>query len=656
MKKALLLTKTGFSLIEILVAISVFLIFVVATVSVFVSTNRQVSNSSHKAQAVALAHEALEAVRNIRDADFNNLIDGTYGLGQVANHWSLTGAFDITNIFNRQIIISTISPSQKKIQVTISWADQINQNNSIVEETYLTAWAAPLNIGLTMDKIVINHGGNKVPSDFLPYNLSSQVLDNSIDPPVLTNIETPILWSPTTMTLGPNSYSFLTTTDPNYTLTLSADCLGQSLTLVDGQAKLCNLTYEQNVAPTVTDPTAAAITPSTVSLGANVTSLGLPALISERGICYGLTPAPNNCLVEGGTTTGVFNQNIAGLSPSTLYYYRGYAINSIGTAYTVDASFTTSSNSIIPTVTNPTASFASMTATLGANVTSLGLPALISERGICYGLTPAPTNCLVEGGTTTGVFSQNITGLIPGTLYYYRGYAINSTGTAYTIDDSFTTLGGTCYITGIIPTLFDSSGTTSAVVNKPVGIIQNDIMFAYIMHNNSTDRLTTIPTGWVQIGRHKYGSANQAIYYKVAGSNEGSTYTFGLSSSSRMAVTINAYRGCFNPLNPIEAISNVGYTTNNTIYRAASMILPSKYTTIIIFPSVNASGLKTFTAPATQGGGWIEDYANGNSSSQFSRSAYSKLINISGATGLIDSLGYSASTGKHAFAVALKPL
>jgi prepilin-type N-terminal cleavage/methylation domain-containing protein len=80
------------------------------------------------------------------------------------------------------------------------------------------------------------------------------------------------------------------------------------------------------------------------------------------------------------------------------------------------------------------------TATLGANVTSFGIPASISERGICYGTIPVPTDCLPQGETILGIFTQNITGLIAGTTYYYRGYATNSTGIAYSDDSLFTTL------------------------------------------------------------------------------------------------------------------------------------------------------------------------------------------------------------------------
>jgi hypothetical protein len=47
-----------------------------------------------------------------------------------------------------------------------------------------------------------------------------------------------------------------------------------------------------NAVPTVTTPTATGITVSGATLGANVASAGIPASISERGICMSLSPNP----------------------------------------------------------------------------------------------------------------------------------------------------------------------------------------------------------------------------------------------------------------------------------------------------------------------------------------------------------------------------
>ena len=193
------------------------------------------------------------------------------------------------------------------------------------------------------------------------------------------------------------------------------------------------------IIPTLTTPTKSSVASTSATLGANLTSLGIPASVSARGTCYGTLPAPTgNCVAEGGTSTGVFTQSRTGLTAGTLYYYRGYATNTTGTAYSADDSFTTL---IVPTVTTPTSSsVAATSAIIGANVTSLGNPSSISARGTCYGTSPAPvTNCTTEGSTTTGIFTQSISSLTPSTVYYYRGYATNTTGTAYSVDGTFTT-------------------------------------------------------------------------------------------------------------------------------------------------------------------------------------------------------------------------
>ncbi len=118
------------------------------------------------------------------------------------------------------------------------------------------------------------------------------------------------------------------------------------------------------------------------------------------------------------------------------------------------------------TVTNIT----STGATLGANITSDG-GAAITARGTCWGTTTAPiSNCLPDGGTTTGVFTQARTGMSASTLYYYRGYVTNSVGTIYSSDGSFTTtLDGACGSANGVPvtsapsTNLCSAGTASAV-------------------------------------------------------------------------------------------------------------------------------------------------------------------------------------------------
>ena len=91
--------------------------------------------------------------------------------------------------------------------------------------------------------------------------------------------------------------------------------------------------------------------------------------------------------------------------------------------------------------TNAVTVIATTTATLGGNITNVGTPAY-TERGVCYATTSNPTianNKTVVAGIGMGSFSTDISGLTPNTMYYVRAYAINTEGTAYGEQVSFTT-------------------------------------------------------------------------------------------------------------------------------------------------------------------------------------------------------------------------
>jgi hypothetical protein len=78
-------------------------------------------------------------------------------------------------------------------------------------------------------------------------------------------------------------------------------------------------------------------------------------------------------------------------------------------------------------------------ATSGGTITSDG-GSPITQRGICWATTQNPTtaNNVAVAGTGTGNFTTNLTGLNPNSTYYVRAYAINTAGTAYGNELSFT--------------------------------------------------------------------------------------------------------------------------------------------------------------------------------------------------------------------------
>ena len=194
------------------------------------------------------------------------------------------------------------------------------------------------------------------------------------------------------------------------------------------------------VLPTVGSPTIGTVTATTAILGGTVTADG-GAPVTDRGIVWNTTsPAQSGgTFVSEGSGLGLFTKLVGSLPPGTQIFFKAYATNSVGTAYSGELSFTTLVD--LPTLTvSPATSITSTSAFLGGTVTSDGGdPAGISERGTVWGTSPSPTgNALAEGGTSIGVpFSHNRTGLPTGVTVYFRAYATNSAGTAYSADSSF---------------------------------------------------------------------------------------------------------------------------------------------------------------------------------------------------------------------------
>ena len=196
------------------------------------------------------------------------------------------------------------------------------------------------------------------------------------------------------------------------------------------------------VPPTVTTSAITQITETTAVAGGNVTSDG-GASVTERGVVYSTTANPTtaNTKKVSGSGTGAFTCNLTGLQASTTYYVRAYAINEKGTSYGEQVTFKTLTPIVPPTVTTSAVTqITETTAVAGGNVTSDG-GASVTERGVVYSTTANPTtaNTKKVSGSGTGAFTCNMSGLLAGTTYYVRAYAINEKGTAYGEEVSFVT-------------------------------------------------------------------------------------------------------------------------------------------------------------------------------------------------------------------------
>jgi len=298
---------------------------------------------------------------------------------------------------------------------------------------------------------------------------------------------------------------------------------------------------------TVTTTTATNVTSSGAISGGNVTSDGY-AVVTERGIVYGTAQSPTiaNTKIPNGTGTGSFSSSVTGLTPKTTYYVRAYATNSWGTVYGSQVSFTTGQEMSVATVVTAAATNVTSTgAIVAGNVVSDG-NAAVTERGIVYGTVQGPTiaNKKISNGTGIGSFSVNIGGLNSATTYYVRAYAMNSQGTAYGSQVSFTTnqLPVLATVTTANAINIASTGATLGGEVKTEGnvtISERGIVFSSSQNPTTANTRKVIGNGIGSFSSNITGLQSNTTYYvrAYAFTSLGIVYGMQISFSTLVPVT-----------------------------------------------------------------------------------------------------------------------
>lgn len=145
--------QNGFSLLEVILSISIFTIGVVGIGLFVIDIQTTAERSQNLSQGILLAEEGLEAVKSIRDNNFEDIDDGEYGLDSVDGVWEFNGDSDVTILgresgvgrtFTRTITISTSAYNEEEIVVkliesNVSWPIR-DGTSDVTLSTLLTNW------------------------------------------------------------------------------------------------------------------------------------------------------------------------------------------------------------------------------------------------------------------------------------------------------------------------------------------------------------------------------------------------------------------------------------------------------------------------------------------------------------------------------------
>ena len=248
--------------------------------------------------------------------------------------------------------------------------------------------------------------------------------------------------------------------------------------------------------PNVTTSAITGITQTTANCGGDVTDDGGSTVIA-RGICWNTVVDPTiaNSKTVDGNGTGSYSSSMTALTANTTYYVRAYAITLNGTGYGNEITFKTLGP--VPNVT--TSSITSITQTsaiCGGDVTDDGGSTVIA-RGACWStiLNPTIADNKTVDGSGTGSYSSSITGLLEGTTYYVRAYAINTNGIGYGSNMSFITQP---------PNITDVDGNIyhAVIIGTQVWMIENLKTTRY--NDGSSIPLVTDPYEWIGLTSDGY--------------------------------------------------------------------------------------------------------------------------------------------------------
>lgn len=147
-------------MIELLVAITIIVVALVVLMQLYSFFIRTSGQNKKNLEATALAQEALEAARSVRDENWTNFAslsaEAAYHPAQTGPpaKWSLTAGQETINGFTRQIVLSRVyrdanddivssggveDSGTRKLTATVSWSDR-ERNYSVNLVNYLTDW------------------------------------------------------------------------------------------------------------------------------------------------------------------------------------------------------------------------------------------------------------------------------------------------------------------------------------------------------------------------------------------------------------------------------------------------------------------------------------------------------------------------------------
>jgi len=148
----------GFSLVEIIVAVALFMIIVGGLAVLAIGGPMTSLKNQKRTQVNVFLTQSWEAVNSIRNQNWANLVNGVHGLSSSSGLWTFSASSDSYQGIIRQITVAdvnrdnggsivssggTIDPDTKKITIDLKWSPTADVSQNLTVSSYLTNYVAP---------------------------------------------------------------------------------------------------------------------------------------------------------------------------------------------------------------------------------------------------------------------------------------------------------------------------------------------------------------------------------------------------------------------------------------------------------------------------------------------------------------------------------
>lgn len=424
-------------------------------------------SAGDRGRAMLLAEEGIEAVRNIGASSYASLVSsgGTYGLAKVSNRWALSGTSDTTDIYTREITVTSIDANRKTLTSTVRWPQPGGTTSSVTLTTRLTNWTAAVAPILSWNNAVVAGSVNVTGTG------------NAIK----------------TKTVGNYAYSVLSATTNNFQISNitnpDAPTNASTITLAGTPTNIFvsgNYAYVTNIVDTaelqvinISNPAAPVLSASVNMVGAgNGTGVFVNGNYAYVVRAADTTTSANEFTVVNITTptaptvAGGYNNNIA-MNDVHVLGTRAYVATSSTTQEMLAINIATPATPTLSATYNPATALAALTVTGFNNTILLGMTTTLDAINV----TATPTRL----GTFTAAGTINDIDVNTANTYAYLGTA-STTGEFQVVNigtPATMTLARTVDVTGTTSTVAGVSYNSSldVVVGASASDTQEIIIF-----------------------------------------------------------------------------------------------------------------------------------------------------------------------------------